>query len=85
MMRTVLHLPADLLVSVDRQTRQVGVSRNHYVVRAIERALAVDNGWSLDFIDELEAARADVDGRRDLEELRAVVADGRTRKETVIL
>lgn len=56
------------------------MSRNRYVVRALERALATEAEWSATFVAELAAAEHDGDGRRELEELRAAVAAARTRK-----
>ena len=81
-MSTTVHLPADLLASVDRQARALAMSRNRYIIRALERALATETGWSTEFVEELAAARADVEGRRALEALRGVVAASRTRKGT---
>ena len=75
-----MHLPADLLESVDRQARASLMSRNRYIIRALEQALATETGWSAEFVAELTSARADVEGQRALGELRAVVAAGRTRK-----
>ena len=65
-MSTTIHLPADLLAAVDRQARGLDMSRNRYIVRALERALANETQWSAEFVDELAAARADVGGRRAL-------------------
>ena len=79
-MSTTIHLPADLLAAVDRQARGLDMSRNRYIVRALERALANETEWSAEFVDELAAARADVGGRRAFQELRAIVAANRTRK-----
>ena len=73
-MSTTVHLPADLLAAVDRQARNLRMSRNRYIVRALERALATEVEWSDAFVAELAAARRDVEGRRALEELRSVVA-----------
>ena len=84
MTRTTVRLQAELLASVDRWARQRGVSRNRYIIRAIERALATDKGWSQEFLDELETARGDVEGRQELEDLRAVLAASRTRKRGVV-
>ena len=66
-MSTAIHLPAELLIAADR--------------RAPERAIETETEWSAGFVDELVAARADVDGCLALEELRASVASSRTRKE----
>ncbi len=79
-MSTTVHLPTDLLASVDRQAQALAMSRNRYIIRALERALATETGWSTEFVEELASARADVEGRRALGELRTVVAASRTRK-----
>ena len=39
-----------------------------------------ETDWSAAFVAELAAAAKDAHGRRELEELRAAVAAGRTRK-----
>ncbi|MYN64827.1 MAG: hypothetical protein F4X11_07355 [Acidobacteria bacterium] len=75
-----MHLPVDLLASVDRQARALAMSRNRYIIRALERALATETGWSAEFLEALGSARADVEGRREMEDLRVAVAAGRTRK-----
>ena len=79
-MSTTVHLPADLLAAVDRQARNLRMSRNRYIVRALERALANEVEWSAEFVAELAAARRDVEGNRALDELRSVVTANRTRK-----
>ena len=80
-MSTTIHLPVQLLAAVDRQARDLEMSRNRYIVRALERALATETEWSATFVAELAAARADTEGRRALEELCAAVAASRTRKD----
>ena len=80
-MSTTIHLPAQLLAAVDRQARELEMSRNRYIIRALERALATETEWSAAFIAELAAARADAEGRRALEDLRAAVSANRTRKD----
>ena len=79
-MTTTVHLPADLLASVDRQARELDMSRNRYVIRALERALETETRWSPAFVEELTAARTDMAGQRALEEVRAAIAANRTRK-----
>ncbi|MYD86220.1 MAG: ribbon-helix-helix protein, CopG family [Acidobacteria bacterium] len=79
-MSTTVHLPADLLASVDREARALAMSRNRYIIRALEQALATETGWSAEFVEELASARSDIEGGRALEELRASVAASRTRK-----
>ncbi len=80
-MSTTVHLPPQLLAMVDRRALDLGVSRNRYIVRALESVVTTETRWSAAFVAELEAARADSEGRAALADLRAAVAAGRTRKE----
>ncbi|MCY4660942.1 MAG: ribbon-helix-helix protein, CopG family [Acidobacteria bacterium] len=80
-MSTTVHLPADLLAAIDRQAQGLGLSRNRYIVRALERAVATESRWSARLVDELAAAGADSEGRQALVELRAAIAANRSRKE----
>ena len=80
-MSTTVHLPADLLATIDRRAQGQGMSRNRYIVRALERAVATEARWSARLVDELAAAGADAEGRQALVELRAAIATNRTRKE----
>ena len=79
-MSTTIHMPVPLLAAVDRQARNLEMSRNRYIIRALERTLASETEWSAAFVEELATARADVEGNRALEELRAAIAASRTRK-----
>ncbi len=79
-MSTTVHLPPRLLAMVDRRALDLGVSRNRYIVRALERAVAVETRWSAAFVAELAAARAASAGRPAHADQRPAVAAGRTRK-----
>ena len=79
-MSTTVHVPPDLLASVDRRARELDMSRNRYVVRALERALATETEWRAAFVAKLATAGDDGEGRREPEGLRAAVAAARTRK-----
>lgn len=79
-MPTTIHLPPDLLEAVDHQAKDLGLSRNRYIVRALRRALEGEPQWSPQFIRELETARSGEDGREALAEMRAVLAANRLRK-----
>ena len=79
-MSVTVQLPTDLLRSIDHRARDLGMSRNRYVIRALERSLATETRWSARFVEELATARSDDEGRQALEELVAVVATSRTRK-----
>ena len=80
-MNTTIRLPAESLAGVDWQARDRDISRKRDLTRTPERAIATETEWSAGFVDGLAAARADVDGCRALEEVRACVASSRTRKE----
>jgi predicted transcriptional regulator len=79
-MSTTVHLPPDLLESVDHRSRELGMSRNRYVIRALERALETETRWTARFVEEIERARSDDEGRQALEELVTVIAANRSRK-----
>ena len=78
-MGTTVHLSPYLLAMVERRALDPGVSRNRYIVRALEHAVA-ETRWSAAFAVEFAAARADPEGRAALAGLRAAVTAGRTRK-----
>jgi len=84
-MSTTVHLSPTLLQSVDRRAREVGVSRNRYIIQALQRALETDTRWSSSFVKALNAARADGDGRRAIEEMAAQISSNRTRKAPPLL
>lgn len=52
-MATTVHIPAPLLAAVQRRARQLGISRNRLVVRALEREVHDRRDWSLGFLDDL--------------------------------
>ncbi len=79
-MSTTVHLPPQLLATVDHRARELGVSRNRYIIRALERIIESETRWSPRFVDELAAARSDDESREALQELVTVVARNRTRK-----
>ncbi len=56
------------------------MSRNRYVIRALERLLENETRWSARFLKELAAARADDEARQALGEMVAVVGAKRIRK-----
>jgi len=52
-MPTTLHIPDPLLKSVDRRAKALGISRNRFVVRALEQAVRERSGWTSDFLERL--------------------------------
>lgn len=79
-MATTVRLPQDLVASVDDRAKKLAMSRHRYIIRALERALDSESGWSSRFVDELAAARSDGEARQELEEMAEAIAAKRTRK-----
>jgi metal-responsive CopG/Arc/MetJ family transcriptional regulator len=52
-MPTTVHIPADLLKSVDRRAKALGVSRNRLIVRALQQAIRERSGWTPEFLEKL--------------------------------
>lgn len=50
---TTIHIPTPLLEVIDHRARAEGLSRNRFILRAIERALEEDEAWSPGFIERL--------------------------------
>jgi hypothetical protein len=51
-MPTSVHLPSKLLKAVDRRARQLGMSRNRFIVQALERDLSRATEWSPGFLEK---------------------------------
>lgn len=79
-MSTTVHLPPELLDSVDRRARDLRMSRNRYIIRALERTLREEEGWSPRFLDALLAAEEDEEAQAAVEEMRSAIAVSHTRK-----
>lgn len=52
-MATTVHIPPPVLAAVDRRARALRISRNRFIVRAVEKALAREAEWSPGFFDSL--------------------------------
>lgn len=52
-MATTVHLPKPLLEAVDRRAKALRISRNRLIVRALERELSSEEGWSPGFFERL--------------------------------
>lgn len=51
-MPTSVHIPRHLLVAVDARAKQLGMSRNRVIVRALERDIARQTEWSPGFFEK---------------------------------
>ena len=78
-MPTSVHIPKALLEAVDLRARALSVSRNHLIVRALEREMNVGKEWSPGFFEQL----GEVDGAtsKAADEMLAAVRSRRRSKE----
>jgi len=77
-MPTSVHIPKALLSAVDRRARRLKISRNRFIVRALERELVQASDWSPDFFDRLaEIGPADSEA---VDEMLSAIRSNRTRK-----
>lgn len=70
-MATSIHVPAPLLAKVDARAKRASLSRNRFIVRALEEAVARDTEWSPGFFDRLRKVSAEDAAAFD-ESMRAV-------------
>jgi predicted transcriptional regulator len=77
-MPTTVHIPGDLLKSVDRRAKALGVSRNRLIVRALEQAVKERAGWAPEFLEKLR--RIDPETATAVDELLADVTQARRSK-----
>lgn len=79
-MPTTVHLPQTLLASVDRQAKRLGLSRNRYIRRSLEKTLAEETEWSPAFRDMLTEAWEDKESHAAVDEMLATITAHRTSK-----
>jgi len=78
-MSTTVHLPPDLLKQVDQRAKELQVSRNQYVRRALGRAVKEETRWSPSFLTALEKAAEDSGIQEALDDMLGVLSR-RSRK-----
>ena len=75
-MPTTVYIPKDVLQAVDKRAKRLNISRNRFVIEALERVLRDQSEWSPEFKRALSTLQP-VEGVDDmLREIRA----HRTRK-----
>jgi hypothetical protein len=60
-MPTSVHIPKPLLTVVDREARAAKISRNRFIVRALEREVTQGRDWSPEFFAQLERPAPGID------------------------
>ena len=78
-MPTSVHLPKQLLAAVDRRARALKMSRNRFIVKALERELGGGPGWSPGFLERLR--EVDEATAEAADEMLEVIRAGRRSKE----
>ena len=79
-MPTTVQLPGDLLQSIDERAKELGISRNRYIVRALKKAVAEETTWSNEFLRMLESAAHDKESHREIDDMVEAISAARTRK-----
>ena len=83
LMATSVHIPKPLLDAVDRRAQALRISRNRLILKALERELQEDPGWSAGFFEQL--AVADEALAEATEEMLGHIRVGRRSKKAVRL
>jgi predicted transcriptional regulator len=78
-MATTVHVPEDLLHRVDTRARALGVSRNRFIVTALEESLGTRDTWPPELVGMLRHPLP-AGAARDLEESLAAVRGRRSNR-----
>jgi predicted transcriptional regulator len=79
-MSTTVHLPPDLLKRVDQRASELGISRNRYIKRALEKAVQEETTWSQPFLEALSRATEDTDSHEAVDDMMKGIASRRSRE-----
>lgn len=77
---TTIHVPPELLEQVDARAKSRGVSRNRFILRALERALRDEDQWSPGFLAEIRRPLPAGDAEA-VDEMLMEVVTRRSRKD----
>ena len=83
---TTVHIPEQLLLKIDRVTKERKISRNRFIIQACEQALVNDSGkWPEGFF-ETDLTEADMqalkEGASEMEE--AIISRRKNRRDVEI-
>jgi hypothetical protein len=87
-MPTTVHIPPRILKAVDRQAKALKISRNRFVIEALERRLAEDaeqRPWPEGFFERMAERARDPEYRRSVDALFAEVIRSRRSKPVLKL
>lgn len=80
-MTTTVHLAPDLIERIDRRARELGISRNRFIARALERTIEEEEEWSPRLIEALEQAKGDAQDRNAVDEMMGAIRSRRSSKK----
>lgn len=78
-MPTSVHIPPTMLEQIDREARALKVSRNRFIVNALERHLTRQTEWSPGFFEKL--GEISPDDASAVDEMVAAILRRRTSKK----
>lgn len=55
---TTIHIPAELLAVVDARAAAHGLSRNRFILQAIQKCVEADDSWDPEFLGRLRRPRS---------------------------
>ena len=77
-MPTSVHIPKPILDAVDQRARKLNMSRNRFIVQALEREVSDGSHWSPGFLERL--TQVDSKDVVEIDEMVDVIKARRTRK-----
>jgi len=80
-MPTTVHIPDDLLTSLDARAKELGISRNKLVVQAVERELRARNQWPPGFIEAF--SNVSDEDKQAVDEMLAAIKSSRRSKAPI--
>lgn len=79
-MATTIHIPETILQRVDERAKALNVSRNRYILRALENSLAEETEWSADLGDYLRQPQDDDELGKAADEMMSHITTSRQSK-----
>ena len=87
-MPTTIHIPPQVLQTVDAQARKLKMSRNKYIVETLVARVALERSearWPRSFFDDMKRWREDQGHADAVRELRKSVVSSRRNKRSIPL
>ena len=87
-MPTTVHIPPEILQTIDAQARKKKMSRNKYIVEALVARVAAERAearWPPSLFEEMARWRNDPGHVEAVDELRRTIVDARRSKKPISL